>query len=336
MGMHTIRWRSGATDSGQIPCLPVLGLRQCALSPFPACCYRRSLLANTDLQHGACRCAGMRYASASTPAQAQAWAQQAQQLAAQPDLFCASTESSLRFARACFGAHALQRQRQRRRLRLGCSACDGAGVLLPSHSLALEAVEDVGETEVVGEAEVVADALLAMVGVPSTTFELVPADALGRQNSAGQRLFKFRVAWAKGQHVQLLASTPASLRSALSEITDLATMHFQLRRFATGLVRRSQSRSVSGNGSGAALEFGFGLDESYYEGMDGAGAGDDGDGDGDGNGFGLETQMLTGRQAAWGRGRCALPSPTVYSSTCALTRRPSRLWPPHTHMRARA
>ena len=54
MGMHTIRWRSGATDSGQIPCLPMLGLRQCALSPFPACCYRRSLLANTDLQHGAC------------------------------------------------------------------------------------------------------------------------------------------------------------------------------------------------------------------------------------------------------------------------------------------
>ena len=41
MGMHTIRWRSGATDSGQIPCLPMLGLRQCALSPFPACCYRR-------------------------------------------------------------------------------------------------------------------------------------------------------------------------------------------------------------------------------------------------------------------------------------------------------
>ena len=41
MGMHTIRWRSGATDSGQIPCLPTLGLRQCALSPFPACCYRR-------------------------------------------------------------------------------------------------------------------------------------------------------------------------------------------------------------------------------------------------------------------------------------------------------
>ena len=37
MGMHTIRWRSGATDSGQIPCLPMLGLRQCALSPFPAC-----------------------------------------------------------------------------------------------------------------------------------------------------------------------------------------------------------------------------------------------------------------------------------------------------------
>ena len=34
MGMHTIRWRSGATDSGQIPCLPMLGLRQCALSPF--------------------------------------------------------------------------------------------------------------------------------------------------------------------------------------------------------------------------------------------------------------------------------------------------------------
>ena len=32
--MHTIRWRSGATDSGQIPCLPMLGLRQCALSPF--------------------------------------------------------------------------------------------------------------------------------------------------------------------------------------------------------------------------------------------------------------------------------------------------------------
>ena len=46
---------------------------------------------------------------ASTPAQAQAWAQQAQQLVAQPDLFCASTESSLRFARACFSAHALQR-----------------------------------------------------------------------------------------------------------------------------------------------------------------------------------------------------------------------------------
>ena len=43
MGMHTIRWRSGATDSGQIPCLPMLGLRQCALSPFPACCYRQSL-----------------------------------------------------------------------------------------------------------------------------------------------------------------------------------------------------------------------------------------------------------------------------------------------------
>ena len=43
MGMRTIRWRSGATDSGQIPCLPVLGLRQCALSPFPACCYRQSL-----------------------------------------------------------------------------------------------------------------------------------------------------------------------------------------------------------------------------------------------------------------------------------------------------
>ena len=63
MGMHTIRWRSGATDSGQIPCLPMLGLRQCALSPFPACCYRQSLLAITDLQHGACRCAGMRYAS---------------------------------------------------------------------------------------------------------------------------------------------------------------------------------------------------------------------------------------------------------------------------------
>ena len=41
MGMHTIRWRSGATDSGQIPCLPMLGLRQSALSPFPACCYRR-------------------------------------------------------------------------------------------------------------------------------------------------------------------------------------------------------------------------------------------------------------------------------------------------------
>ena len=37
MGMHTIRWRSGATDSGQIPCLPMLGLRQCALPPFPAC-----------------------------------------------------------------------------------------------------------------------------------------------------------------------------------------------------------------------------------------------------------------------------------------------------------
>ena len=37
MGMHTIRWRSGATDSGQIPCLPMLGLRQCALFPFPAC-----------------------------------------------------------------------------------------------------------------------------------------------------------------------------------------------------------------------------------------------------------------------------------------------------------
>ena len=33
------------------------------MSPFPACCYRQSLLANTDLQHGACRCAGMRYAS---------------------------------------------------------------------------------------------------------------------------------------------------------------------------------------------------------------------------------------------------------------------------------
>ena len=43
MGMHTIRWRSGATDSGQIPCLPMLGLRQCALSPFPACCYRQSV-----------------------------------------------------------------------------------------------------------------------------------------------------------------------------------------------------------------------------------------------------------------------------------------------------
>ena len=64
MGMRTIRWRSGATDSGQIPCLPMLGLRQCALSPFPACCYRQSLLAITDLQHGAaCRCAEMRYAS---------------------------------------------------------------------------------------------------------------------------------------------------------------------------------------------------------------------------------------------------------------------------------
>ena len=25
MGMRTIRWRSGATDSGQIPCLPMLG-----------------------------------------------------------------------------------------------------------------------------------------------------------------------------------------------------------------------------------------------------------------------------------------------------------------------
>ena len=37
MGVHTIRWRSGATDSGQIPCLPMLGLRQCALFPFPAC-----------------------------------------------------------------------------------------------------------------------------------------------------------------------------------------------------------------------------------------------------------------------------------------------------------
>ena len=43
MGMRTIRWRSGATDSGQIPCSPMLGLRQCALSPFPACCYRQSL-----------------------------------------------------------------------------------------------------------------------------------------------------------------------------------------------------------------------------------------------------------------------------------------------------
>ena len=57
MGVHTIRWRSGATGSGQSPCLPMLGLRQCALSPFPACCYRQSLLANADLQHGACRCA---------------------------------------------------------------------------------------------------------------------------------------------------------------------------------------------------------------------------------------------------------------------------------------
>ena len=58
----------GATDSGQ-SALPMLGVRQCALSPFsslPAVIldYRRlSFLPNTVSQHGASRCAEMRYAS---------------------------------------------------------------------------------------------------------------------------------------------------------------------------------------------------------------------------------------------------------------------------------
>ena len=57
----------GATDSGQ-SALPMLGVRQCALSPFPACqLYPRLseviLLTDTVSQHGASRCAEMRYAS---------------------------------------------------------------------------------------------------------------------------------------------------------------------------------------------------------------------------------------------------------------------------------
>ena len=74
--MHTIRWRSGATDSGQIPCLPMLGLRQCALFPFPACwgcrIVHRSLAISMALAAVPGACDGLQRCTDLSPVQRRA------------------------------------------------------------------------------------------------------------------------------------------------------------------------------------------------------------------------------------------------------------------------
>ena len=123
MGMHTIRWRSGATDSGQIPCLPMLGLRQCALFPFPACwgcrIVHRSLAISMALAAVPGACDGLQRCTDLSSVQRRARrcaGRECSRGARSTRVACAEHEKNLLFSAALpASAAAARRSRARRR-----------------------------------------------------------------------------------------------------------------------------------------------------------------------------------------------------------------------------